>query len=75
MSPKPKGRPKPSDLRQRTYGVAFNTKILPSYVHVIKVTMSEDIVEVDEQIRVDLVDDRDYPVLHAYCLANPPRKA
>ena len=65
--------PKPL-MQTRTYAVAFDTRKHAGYIHAVKVTMSEDIVDLDEQVRVDLSDDPAYKDLYTYCLANPPRK-
>jgi hypothetical protein len=55
----------------RTYGVAFDTKRYPGYVHVVKVTVSEDVMVDTETVDVGLADDKCYRQLQQYVKGNP----
>lgn len=54
----------------KEYFVCFNTTS-GGYLKGVKITISEDIVELDETVRVDLADHPLYKHLQAYIRNNP----
>lgn len=65
--------PKPT-LNDKVFHVAFDTKSQAGYLKSVKITIENDIIDLDETVRIDLVDHPLYKDLYRYCLANKPRK-
>lgn len=55
------------------YHISFNTKDSAGYIKAVKVSISEDVVLLDETVRIDLVDHPLYPALQKYILQNLKR--
>lgn len=55
----------------KEYAISFNTKDHAGYVVAVKVSLREDVVDMDESVRIDLADHPPYPALQQYVLANP----
>lgn len=58
--------------KPREYGVAFFTEgVVEGYLRVVKVTISEDVLDAADTINVALADDPLYRDLQAYVTRNP----
>lgn len=57
----------------KEYHISFNTKDSAGYIKAVKVALSEDIVDLDESVRIDLADHPLYPALQNYVLQNLKR--
>jgi hypothetical protein len=56
---------------RNTYGIAFDTERYPGYVHAVKITMSEDVMQDSDVCNVNLADHPNYKLLQQYVKANP----
>lgn len=58
--------------RPREYGVAFFTEgVAEGYLRVVKVTLSEDVMDMSDKVNVALADDPLYLHVQAYVKGNP----
>lgn len=54
------------------FHISFDTRHSAGYIKSVKIVITEDIVDLDETVRIDLRDHPLYPALHKYCRDNPP---
>lgn len=58
-----------------SYYIAFDTKDMAPNLKATKVTLNYEMIsDMNKQLPINLAEDPLYPALHAYCMANPPRK-
>jgi hypothetical protein len=65
--------PSPLPLKPTDFVVAINTKMSPGFGHLVRVTITEDVVPAfdGELLDVNLADHPLYPYLQEYVKANP----
>lgn len=56
------------------YGIDFNTKEIPDRIVAVTVELDTWIMTKSDNVNIALCEHPLYPKLHAYCLANPPRR-
>lgn len=53
------------------FHIAFDTKNSAGYIKAVKVTIEEDVIDLDETVRIDLADHPLFRSLQNYVKSNP----